>query len=84
MTWRKPASSPGSDRPHAAFDLRRRLELGGHAFSGREDFLRPPLRLGGRGSIAAIASARDLAIQGDVVALSGDSGWKNMEKLAQI
>ncbi len=33
---------------------------------------------------AAIASARDLAIQGDVVALSGDSGWKNMEKLAQI
>ena len=33
---------------------------------------------------AAVACAHDLGIQGEVVALSGDSGWKNMAKLALI
>lgn len=33
---------------------------------------------------AAGACAHDLGIQGDIVVLSGDSGWKNMAKLAQI
>ena len=33
---------------------------------------------------AAVAAARELGIRGDVVLISGDSGWKNMEKLAGI
>lgn len=33
---------------------------------------------------AALSAIHDLGIQGDVVVLSGDSGWKNMEKLAGI
>jgi [CysO sulfur-carrier protein]-thiocarboxylate-dependent cysteine synthase len=32
---------------------------------------------------AAITAINDLKIKGDVVILSGDSGWKNMEKLLQ-
>ena len=30
---------------------------------------------------AALATARELGVRGDVVAISGDSGWKNMEAL---
>lgn len=33
---------------------------------------------------AAATATQGLGIRGDVVALSGDSGWKNMEKLATI
>jgi [CysO sulfur-carrier protein]-thiocarboxylate-dependent cysteine synthase len=33
---------------------------------------------------AAVACIHDLGTQGDVVVLSGDSGWKNMEKLSVI
>lgn len=33
---------------------------------------------------AAATCARELGIEGEVVVLSGDSGWKNMEKLLQI
>jgi cysteine synthase len=33
---------------------------------------------------AAVASAHDLGIQGEIVVLSGDSGWKNMARLASI
>lgn len=33
---------------------------------------------------AAVACSHDLGIQGDVVVLSGDSGWKNMEKLSLV
>lgn len=33
---------------------------------------------------AAVACAHDLGIQGEVVILSGDSGWKNMAKLSLI
>lgn len=32
---------------------------------------------------AAVAAVNDLKVRGDVVILSGDSGWKNMEKLLQ-
>jgi cysteine synthase len=32
---------------------------------------------------AAVAAINDLKVKGDVVILSGDSGWKNMEKLLQ-
>jgi cysteine synthase len=30
---------------------------------------------------AALDTARELGVRGDVVALSGDTGWKNMEAL---
>jgi cysteine synthase len=30
---------------------------------------------------AALATARELGVRGDVVVLSGDTGWKNMEAL---
>lgn len=33
---------------------------------------------------AAVTAAEGLGIRGDIVVLSGDSGWKNMEKLATI
>jgi len=33
---------------------------------------------------AALTAARELEIRGDVVLLSGDSGWKNMEKLSAL
>lgn len=33
---------------------------------------------------AALASIRELEVKGNVVALSGDTGWKNMEKLISI
>jgi [CysO sulfur-carrier protein]-thiocarboxylate-dependent cysteine synthase len=33
---------------------------------------------------AAVAAAHDLGIAGEVVVLSGDSGWKNMSKLVSI
>ena len=33
---------------------------------------------------AALRSARELGIRGDVVVLSGDAGWKNMEKLSAL
>ena len=32
---------------------------------------------------AALSAVRDYGITGDVVMISGDSGWKNMEKLLQ-
>jgi [CysO sulfur-carrier protein]-thiocarboxylate-dependent cysteine synthase len=33
---------------------------------------------------AALASIRELSVEGDIVMLSGDSGWKNMDKLLSI
>jgi cysteine synthase len=33
---------------------------------------------------AALRAAREFGIRGDVVVLSGDSGWKNMEKLSAL
>jgi cysteine synthase len=33
---------------------------------------------------AALTVARELEVEGDVVALSGDTGWKNMEKLISL
>lgn len=33
---------------------------------------------------AAVDSARELGLEGEVVILSGDSGWKNMEKLLAL
>ena len=43
----------------------------------------PGCRLEGS-SMPAVACAHDLGIQGEVVILSGDSGWKNMAKLSLI
>lgn len=33
---------------------------------------------------AAVSCAQEMGLEGDIVVLSGDSGWKNMEKLAEV
>ncbi|HEV3459257.1 MAG TPA: pyridoxal-phosphate dependent enzyme [Thermoanaerobaculia bacterium] len=68
------------------FDHRRKIEYeqaAARTLELRDQGLFAGLQTGGVYQ-AAVAAARELGVRGEVVILSGDTGWKNMQKLMAI